>query len=54
MRWTGHVALMEDLRKTYKILIGELEGKRVLGKTRHRWEDNIKLHLNERKVRMPI
>jgi hypothetical protein len=31
----------------YKGLIGEHEGKRPLGKSRRRWEDNIKIHLEE-------
>jgi hypothetical protein len=28
-------------------LVGELEGMRPLGRTRHRWEDNIKMDLKE-------
>jgi len=43
----GHVACMEKLRKAYKILIKKLEGKRPLGRHRHRWEDNIKMDLKE-------
>jgi hypothetical protein len=31
----------------YRILVGELEGKRPLGRPWHRWEDNIKLDLKE-------
>jgi hypothetical protein len=41
MRWAGHVARMEK-RNAYRILEGKLEGKRPLGRPRHRWEDNIK------------
>jgi hypothetical protein len=33
-------------RNAYRILVGKPEGKRPLGKPRHRWED-IKLHLTE-------
>jgi hypothetical protein len=29
------------------VLVGKLEGKRPLGKTRHRWVDNIKVDLRE-------
>jgi hypothetical protein len=28
MRWAGHVALMGEERKVYKVLVGKLEGKR--------------------------
>jgi hypothetical protein len=31
----------------YKILVGKPEGKRSLGRLKHRWEDNIKIHLTE-------
>jgi hypothetical protein len=40
MRWTGHVAFMGEFRSSYNILIGNLEGKRPLGRPRRRWEDN--------------
>jgi hypothetical protein len=42
MRWEGHVARMGKVRNTYKILVGNREGKRPLGRPRHRWEDDIK------------
>jgi hypothetical protein len=35
------------MRKTYKILNGIPEGKRPLGRPRHRWEDNIRTDLRE-------
>jgi hypothetical protein len=35
---------MREMRKAYKILVGKLEGKRSLGRPRHRWEDNISDH----------
>ena len=41
LRWAGHVARMEESRSAFKILTG----KRHLGKTRGRWEDNIKMYL---------
>jgi hypothetical protein len=31
----------------YRILVGKLEGKRQIGRSRRRWEDNIKLNLRE-------
>jgi len=36
MRWTGHVARMVEIRKAYNILVGRPDGKRPLGRTRHR------------------
>ena len=37
MRWAGHAARMGDRRGVYRILVGKPEGKRPLGRTRHRW-----------------
>ena len=45
LRWTGHVARMEEGRSTFKILTGKPTGKRPLG--RHRWEDNIRMDVKE-------
>jgi hypothetical protein len=47
MRWAGHVAHMGEKRGIYRILVGKPEGKRPLGRPRHRWEDNIKMDLKE-------
>ena len=47
MRWAGHVAHKGERRGVYKILVGEPEGKRPLGRPRHRWEDNSKMDLQE-------
>jgi hypothetical protein len=41
MRWAGHVACMREGRGAYRVLVGEPEGKRPLGRPRHRWEGNI-------------
>ena len=41
------MARMEEGRVVYKVLVGKLEGKRPLGRPRRRWEDNIKLDLEE-------
>jgi hypothetical protein len=45
MRWAQHVACMGERRGAYKILVGRPEGRRPLGRPRHRWEDNIKMDL---------
>jgi len=47
MRWAGHVALIGERRGVYRVLVGKPEGKRSLGRSRRRWEDNIKLDLQE-------
>jgi len=36
---------MGDRREAYRVLVVKLEGKRPLGRHRHRWEDNIKMDL---------
>jgi hypothetical protein len=47
MRWAGHVARMGEKRNVYRLLVRKPEGKRPLGRPRHRWMDNIKMHLSE-------
>jgi hypothetical protein len=47
MRLAGHVAGMGAKRNAYRILVGNPEGKRPLGRPRHRWVDNIKMDLRE-------
>jgi hypothetical protein len=47
MRWTGHVAHMGEGRGAYRILVGRPEGRRPLGRPSCRWEDNIKMYLQE-------
>jgi len=41
MRWAGYIACMGESRGVYRVLVGKREGKRPLGRPRHRWEDNI-------------
>jgi hypothetical protein len=36
-----------EWRNVYRVLVGKLEGKRPLGRPRRRWEDNIKMGLQE-------
>jgi hypothetical protein len=45
MRLAGHVARIEEKRNTYRILVGKPDGKRPLGKPRHRWVNSIKIDL---------
>jgi hypothetical protein len=47
MRWAGHVAHMGERRDVYRVSVGKPEGKRPLGRPRHRWWDNIKMDLQE-------
>jgi len=47
MRWAGHVVRMGERRGVYRVLVWKPEGKRPLGRIRRRWEDNIKMDLQE-------
>ena len=47
MRWAGHVAHMWQGRWVYRVLVGKPDGKRPLGRPRRRWENNIKMDLQE-------
>jgi hypothetical protein len=47
MKWAGHVVRMVAKRNAYRILVGNPEGKRPLGRPRRRWVDNIKMNLRE-------
>jgi hypothetical protein len=38
---------MGERRGIYRVLVGKPDGKRPLGGPRHRWEDNIKMDLQE-------
>ena len=46
-RWAGHVATMEEGRSVFKILTGKPTANRPLGRPRGRWEDNIRMDLEE-------
>ena len=45
--WAGRVARMGEDRGVHRVLVGKPEGKRPLGRLRCRWEDNIKMDLQE-------
>ena len=47
VRCVGHVARMGEERGVHRVLVGKPEGKRPLGRPRRRWEDNIKMDLQE-------
>jgi len=38
---------MRDRRGVFRFLVGKTEGKRPLGRPRRRWDDNIKMDLQE-------
>ena len=47
MRWAGHVGRMGEGRGVHRVLVGKPDGKRPLGRPRRRWDDNIKMDLQE-------
>jgi len=47
MRWAGRVARMVEKRGVHRVFVGKPEGKIPLGKPRRRWDDNIKMDLQE-------
>ena len=47
MRWAEHAARTCERSAVYRVLVGKPEGKRPLGRPRHRWKDNIKMDLKE-------
>ena len=47
MKWAGHVARMGEDRVVHRVLVAKPEGKRPLRRPRRRWEDNIKMNLQE-------
>jgi hypothetical protein len=46
-RWVGHIARMGEEKWAYRVLVGKPEGKRPLGRPRRRWEDDIRMDLQE-------
>ena len=47
IRWAEHVARTGYRRGVFRVLMGKPEGRRPLGIPRYRWEDNIKMDLQE-------
>jgi hypothetical protein len=47
MRWEGYVARIGEGRDVYRVLVEKPEEKSPPGRPRHRWEDNIKMDLQD-------
>jgi hypothetical protein len=47
MRWVRHIACVGEGKGLYGVLVGKPEGKRRLGRTRRRWQDNIQMALQK-------
>ena len=47
LRWAVYVARMEEGRRAFNILTGKPTGKRPLVRPRRRWEDNVRIDLEE-------
>jgi hypothetical protein len=47
LRWVGHVARMWERRGAYRDMVWKPEGRRPLGRLRHKWVGNIKMDLRE-------
>jgi hypothetical protein len=47
LRWARHVARTGEGKGVYRVLVGKPEGKRPLRRPRHRWEDNVRMDLQE-------
>ena len=47
MRWAVHVARMGEIKGLYSVLLKKPERKRPLGRPMRRWEDNIKMEIQE-------
>ena len=47
LKWTWHVGIMEEGRSVFTILTGKPTGNRRLGRSRHRWEGNVRMNIEE-------
>ena len=47
LRWAGYIARLEEVRRAFKMLIGKPTERESLGRLRCRWEDNIRIHVEE-------
>jgi hypothetical protein len=45
--WAGHIVRMGERRGAYRVLVRKSDGKRPLGRPGRRWEDSIKMDLQE-------
>jgi len=53
LRWSRHVARVMEWRGAYRVLVEKPEGKRLLGRTSRRWENNIKIVFQEMGIDLP-
>jgi hypothetical protein len=47
MCWAGHVAGIGEKKNACRIMVGKPQGTRLVGRSRRRWEDNIRMDLRE-------
>jgi hypothetical protein len=47
MKWAERAASLGGDGESYRVLVGKTEGKRLRGRPRHRWEENIEIYLHE-------
>jgi hypothetical protein len=47
LRWVGYVTCMGKSSGAYRVLVGKPEGRRLLGRSTHRWVDNNKMNLRD-------
>jgi len=47
MGWAGHVARMGERKGVYRVLVEKPKGRKPLGRSRRRWDDNIRMDLRE-------
>ena len=47
IRWVGHIARMGERRGGYMVLVGKPDARRPLVRPRRRWEDNIRMDLQQ-------
>jgi hypothetical protein len=47
MSWAGHEARVGEDRGVHRVLVGRPDRKRLLGRPRRIWEDNIKMDLQK-------
>jgi hypothetical protein len=48
--WVRHSACIREMRYAYKILVRKPEGKRPLGRPKHRWEYNINIKMELKEI----
>jgi hypothetical protein len=50
MRWAGHVARIGEKKNAYRLMVVKPEGKRPIGRPRHRWVDNTRIEMDLSKI----